>query len=117
MPAVLQIAVLKRKDEMGLTLPSNEGVKRLGLKMVEYKSRHKKFDAFSVDIPILDISDAQYLEKVLTEFYEDLKKDPGYKSNVTTTLVEPSTVEEVIRLGVLNNESTIPTTCNKETEV
>jgi hypothetical protein len=103
MTAVLQVTVFKRKDELGLTLPSVEGVRRFGLKMIEAKSRNRKFEAFSMDIPILDISDVKYLENIIAEYYRDIKEDTAYRDNTITTLVEPSTVEEVIRLGALNN--------------
>lgn len=103
MTAVLQINVFKKsRKDMGLTLPSEVGIRRLSNSLLEAKATKKKCDAFTMDI-ILDFSDVKYLEGVIDKFYEELKSDPAYRDTTVTTVVEPSTVDEVLRLAVLNN--------------
>lgn len=103
MVAALQINVFKKsRKDLGLTLPSEVGIRRLSNSIMEAKATKKKCDAFTMDI-VLDFSDVKYLESIIDKFYEELKTDPAYRDSTVTTVVEPSTVDEVLRLAVLNN--------------
>ena len=86
---VLQINVFhKSRKELGLTLPTEVGVKHLYRTMIDCKAAKKKFRAYTMDIP-LDFSDVVYLQKIIDEFHEHLKQEGPYiNPQMTETLVE-----------------------------